>query len=170
MADVTSRGFRIDRFEDGNGIECSLQESSAARDEGLVWFGCNDIGLKRFDPSDATVKGWANVELENDAPYGVLHAVNSRMHLTQSQVAALLPALTHFVETGYLPASTTEAERMSSNEQPSRAEGHYWVRWNASQNWDVMYWLDGFFWDNNDAGFRSDDFTVGPRIYPPGIN
>lgn len=95
----TIRGFRVDTFVDANGVRCSLQESSAAADEGLVWLGCDEIGLKRFEP----YKGWTDVALEQNAPHGVCHVANTCMHLSQSQVAALLPALTHFAETGSLP-------------------------------------------------------------------
>lgn len=99
MNKTTSRGFRIDEFEDANGNECSLQISSAAGDEGFVWLGCNEIGLKRFVP----YYGWTDVILEHNPPYGVLHVANNRMHLSQSQVRALIPALVHFAETGNLP-------------------------------------------------------------------
>ena len=100
---ATNRGFRIDRFEDANGVRCSLQMSSAYGDEALVWLGCAEIGLKRFEP----YKGLTDVTLEQNAPHGVYHVANTRMHLSQSQVAALLPALTHFAETGELPARAT---------------------------------------------------------------
>ena len=99
MGDKTNRGFRIDKFTDANGVSCSLQISSAVRDESLVWIGCDDIGLKKFVPH----AGWADVPLEQDHPYGITHVANTRMHLTQSQVRALLPALQHFAETGNLP-------------------------------------------------------------------
>lgn len=97
MAETTNRGFRIDRFEDAYGVECSLQESSLAADEGHVWFGASDIGLKHFKAGD----GWRDVEL----PHSVAehYSANNRMHLSQSQVAALLPALQHFAEHGVLP-------------------------------------------------------------------
>lgn len=51
-----------------------------------------------------------------------------------------------------------------------RAEGHYWVRWGSSKNWDVLYWRDGYFWDHNDAGYLPDNFTVGHQVFPPNIN
>ena len=95
----TERGFGIFDFKDANGVECSLQESSAAQDEGLIWLGCNKIGLMRFAPYEK----WSEVELEQNHPGGVTHTANTRMHLTQSQVRALLPALTYFAEHGVLP-------------------------------------------------------------------
>ncbi|WHZ35771.1 hypothetical protein [Sagittula sp. MA-2] len=100
MAETTQRGFRIDRFEDANGEVCSLQRSSAVAEEGMIWLGCSEIGLKRFTP----FKGWEDVELEqNMHKGGVGHVANNRMHLSQSQVRDLLPALQHFAETGELP-------------------------------------------------------------------
>lgn len=97
----TERGFERSEFEDANGVECSLQESSAAQDEGLIWLGCNEIGLKKFVPHE----GWSDVPLVNDRHTGVTYIANTRMHLTQSQVANLLPALQHFAEHGVLPSS-----------------------------------------------------------------
>lgn len=101
----TERGFHIMNFEDANGVGCSLQESSAIGEEGLVWLGCNDIGLKRFVPNE----GWSDVPLEN-SPHGISHLANTRMHLTQMQVRELLPYLQHFAEFGLLPESTLNDE------------------------------------------------------------
>ncbi len=98
----TSRGFERGQFTDRNGVSCSIQESSAADDEGLIWLGCNDIGLMKFTPYYG---GWETVELEMDLPNGTYHSANTRMHLTQSMVRELLPLLQHFVETGQLPTS-----------------------------------------------------------------
>ncbi len=95
--EATERGFRIDRFVDQRGVNCSLQKSSVAG-ETCVWLGCDEIGLMRFDPDF----GWIELDVENDRP-GVSYTANTRMHLTQAQVAQLLPALQHFVETGELP-------------------------------------------------------------------
>lgn len=50
-----------------------------------------------------------------------------------------------------------------------RPKGHYWVRWACSQNWDVLFWRDGKFWDHHDCGFPADAFKIGPRIFPPGF-
>lgn len=70
---VTKRGFGYYEFKDKYGQECSLQDSSLAS-EAAVWFGV-DINLKGEE-------------------------VRNRMHLTQDQIKALLPILTHFAETG----------------------------------------------------------------------
>jgi hypothetical protein len=94
----TSRGFLRGEFKDRNGVACSLQESSSA-EEACIWFGCNDIGLQRFEPG----KGWSDVALEQNAPDGIVHIANTRMHLSQEQVAEMLPALAHFAAFGSLP-------------------------------------------------------------------
>lgn len=95
----TNRGFLRGEFKDRNGASCSLQESSIADDEGCIWLGCNDIGLMKFEPG----KGWLAVELQNDPPHGIRHQANTRMHLTQTMVAELLPALVYFAVHGELP-------------------------------------------------------------------
>lgn len=82
MADLrferTSRGFAIARFVDHYGSKCSLQKSSFYPDpEYCIWLGVD----RAFTGEQAA----------------------TRMHLTQSQVRALLPALQHFVEHGDLP-------------------------------------------------------------------
>ncbi|MCP4410164.1 MAG: hypothetical protein GY807_20965 [Gammaproteobacteria bacterium] len=95
----TERGFLVGEFEDANGEVCTIQESSAARSEGLIWLGCKEIGLRKLVP----YQGWSDVELENNNPNGIAHTANNRMHLTQSQVQELLPTLQYFVEHGRLP-------------------------------------------------------------------
>jgi hypothetical protein len=102
----TERGFAITKFRDKNGESCSLQESSLVDDEGCIWLGCNDIGLKKFTPGE----GWSDVPLQNDGPGGIAHIANTRMHLTQSMVAELLPALTYFAEHGTLPSEEQQDE------------------------------------------------------------
>jgi hypothetical protein len=73
----TNRGFAVTVFKDLYGVQCSLQKSSLATDD-VIWFGCDE---------------------------GTHHQGQcmARMHLNQKQVAALLPALQHFVDTGELP-------------------------------------------------------------------
>lgn len=86
---ATQRGFDFTKFVDGNGVECSLQRSSAATRE-MIWLGVND--------SDPRVcvrgEGWVPV----DMPKGYL--ANTRMHLSREHVKALLPHLIKFAETG----------------------------------------------------------------------
>lgn len=72
----TNRNFDIIEFVDRYGKECSLQKSSLATED-AIWFGCNE-GL-HFEGK-----------------------CMARMHLTQEQVAELLPYLQHFIETGEL--------------------------------------------------------------------
>ena len=88
----TSRGFLRADFKDGNGVDCSIQESSAAEDA-FLWLGVNDPDPK-YCPGDGT--GWHPYPL----PGGV-HC-NTRMHLTRENVAALLPLLQRFLMTGEL--------------------------------------------------------------------
>lgn len=70
----TNRGFNRAEFTDRYGSECSIQESSLATEYAL-WLGVH----KDFNGVEST-----------------------RMHLTQEQVAELLPLLQRFVETGRL--------------------------------------------------------------------
>ena len=93
---VTGRGFGIITFKDANGVECTVQESSACRDEGLIWLGAKDIGLQHFK----AYEGWKDVELVNTIEEH--YVANNRMHLTQSQVKELLPILKRFAKTGYI--------------------------------------------------------------------
>lgn len=97
---LTNRGFAIVEFKDANGNECSLQESSAVRFEdddgsvsdGKIWFGMDKDN--NGEPVGKTVDG---------------HKLGARMHLTQSQVRALLPLLQYFAEHGEL-ALTPDTE------------------------------------------------------------
>jgi hypothetical protein len=80
----TERGFARYDFRDLNGDECSLQKSSMAGTLGseelisAIWLGCEH----------------ETVHEKTGQPCG------ARMHLTQAQVASLLPVLLHFVMTG----------------------------------------------------------------------
>ena len=101
----TQRGFKVGDFHDSKGNACSIQESSQVADEevgAFIWLGCNEIGLRRFEPG----KGWSEVHLENETiPSGVSHVANNRMHLSQRDVTELLPVLQHFAEHGELPST-----------------------------------------------------------------
>jgi hypothetical protein len=87
----TNRGFRLKHFMDSNGVDCSIQESSAIG--GFLWLGVHDVQHKYF-PGDCT--GWHDVAL----PDGV--SCFSRMHLNRKQVRALLPLLERFAKNGSL--------------------------------------------------------------------
>ena len=89
----TERGFDISEFTDSYGEKCSLQKSSSAMED-MIWLGIDDPKLTVFED-------------ENMGKYLVTKmpkhfSVSSRMHLTQEQVADLIPHLQHFVETGEL--------------------------------------------------------------------
>lgn len=88
----TARGFMHLAFKDHYDIACSIQESSLAT-EAAIWLGCDDANPRHCVPD----KGWQPVAM----PEGTV--TNTRMHLTQEQVKALLPALIHFAECGELP-------------------------------------------------------------------
>ena len=103
---ANDRGFMRGEFADLNGVVCSLQESSIMHEEGVIWLGCNDIGLKRFEP----YIGWSDVPLAKGGPGEITYIANTRMHLTQSMVRALLPALQHFAEHGSLPHSPEQQD------------------------------------------------------------
>ena len=100
---TTSRGFSVIEFSDRYGDKCEIQESSLAT-EAAIW-----LGVANANPqimwADAKAAG-----VETDAtcgwvPYPIPKEVllSTRMHLTQEQVAELIPVLQHFVETGRLP-------------------------------------------------------------------
>lgn len=89
----TNRGFSYIEFKDEKGVVCSLQKSSIATDD-CIWFGANEIGLKHFKAG----QGWEEVKLINNMEEHFI--ANNKMHLTQKQVALLLPILQRFVETG----------------------------------------------------------------------
>lgn len=104
---VTNRGFRIDKFVDHYGNPCSLQKSSLATEE-AVWLGIDDpkpqimavdaVKMGRLDLVPVgQVSGWVKWPIPDEV------SIKTRMHLTQAQVKALLPALLHFAETGELP-------------------------------------------------------------------
>lgn len=86
----TSRGFAFAEFEDEHRNRCTIQKSSLVEPE-CIWLGCTTLNVQAFFPGD----GWKEVAMpEGD------YIANNRMHLTQAQVAELLPLLQRFVETG----------------------------------------------------------------------
>lgn len=88
---TTRRGFDLIEFSDHYDIKCSLQKSSLATED-AIWFGCNDADPRRLIPN----QGWHSIPM----PEG--YVADTRMHLTRDQVAALLPHLQRFVETGHI--------------------------------------------------------------------
>lgn len=95
--DTTSRGFGIFCFTDGSGTQCNIQESSACRDEGLIWLGAAQLNVQVMKDN-----GWETLNIEK-LPDVTSVCGNERMHLTQSNVKELLPLLTYFAEHGVLP-------------------------------------------------------------------
>lgn len=99
---TTGRGFAVLTFTDRYGAACSLQQSSLAT-EAAVWFGPDDAAPKVL-ASQAASLGVETSERTGWVPYPIPPGVSltTRMHLTREQVAALLPYLQRFVETGEL--------------------------------------------------------------------
>lgn len=101
----TERGFAYIEFTDAYGTLCNVQKSSLATDD-AIWLGAKEIGLKKFTPH----VGWEDQDTRGDPPHGVSFIANNRMHLTRDDVAALLPILSHFVETGEVSTHNPEKE------------------------------------------------------------
>lgn len=95
---VTERGFVRGDFVDRNGIECSIQESSAA-DEACIWLGCNDAAPRVCIPGGDPA--WRLLSIP-EFLLGLEIVYNTRMHLTRAQVEALLPVLQKFFDSGKL--------------------------------------------------------------------
>jgi hypothetical protein len=97
---VTQRGFGLYKFLDRYGNGCSLQDSSLA-EESAIWLGIDDPDPKIMCSDASKLK--VNRQSENGwQPFYIPEEVqiNTRMHLTQDQVKALLPVLQYFAETG----------------------------------------------------------------------
>jgi hypothetical protein len=96
------RGFKRLEFIDRYGVDCSIQRSSLATED-AIWLGVSEAD-PRILAREARALG---VDTDQDngwisypVPQGV--SMNTRMHLTRDQVAALLPTLQRFAETGEL--------------------------------------------------------------------
>lgn len=96
----TDRGFAIADFKDMYGESCSLQKSSLATED-AIWFGVTDVTpiIMASDAEKCGVKtkkttGWVIYPMPEEV------FINSRMHLSRETVAALLPTLQLFVDTG----------------------------------------------------------------------
>jgi hypothetical protein len=96
-------GFAVGEFLDFYDTLCSIQKSSLA-DEDCIWLGVNEPNAKILT-GDGT--GW------HDYPLPPNVTCTTRMHLNREQVAALLPILPRFVETGEV-----EAVAFSEEEAP----------------------------------------------------
>jgi hypothetical protein len=94
---LTNRGFAYIEFEDKYGLKCSLQKSSAAFVD-CIWFGVDNVSIIASKEAEGIP-----IKIDQEAIKKVFNVdivTNSRMHLTREQVAALLPILQKFVETG----------------------------------------------------------------------
>lgn len=94
-------GFAVGEFLDFYDTLCSIQKSSLA-DEDCIWLGVNEPNAKIL-PGDGT--GW------HDYPLPPNVTCTTRMHLNREQVAALLPILQRFVETGEVEAVPLHQEK-----------------------------------------------------------
>lgn len=98
---TNDRGFAYYEFEDSYGASCSLQKSSAATKD-KIWLGVNDAKPKILATNAKKLGihthgidcGWIPFDIPDEV------SLSTRMHLTQEQVAELIPILQKFVETG----------------------------------------------------------------------
>jgi hypothetical protein len=79
----TQRGFLHADFTDLYGESCSIQDSSLATTD-AIWLGVDHVNAREM----SSVVG---IDPER---------IPARMHLSRDQVAALIPVLQRFVETG----------------------------------------------------------------------
>ena len=95
----TGRGFAYYEFTEVNGEVCNIQKSSSAMQD-CIWLGNKNIGLKGFIPHGNP--SWRDVtEDQIKEKFGFQYIIaNNRMHLSREQVAALIPILQKFVDTG----------------------------------------------------------------------
>jgi hypothetical protein len=97
---ITRRGFALNEFVDFYGHECSIQKSSLATDD-AIWFGIDNpnpqimaFHAAQYGVETTETTGWVPYPIPDEV------SIDTRMHLNREQVAALLPILTKFVETG----------------------------------------------------------------------
>jgi hypothetical protein len=95
----TGRGFAYYEFTEVNGDVCNIQKSSSTMQD-CIWLGSKNIGLKGFIPHGNP--SWRDVTDDQiKEKFGFQDIIaNNRMHLSREQVAALLPILQKFVDTG----------------------------------------------------------------------
>jgi hypothetical protein len=86
----TERGFTIIHFKDSYKNDCSIQNSSSVIDS--IWLGVDNPKLTVFE--DESMGKYIVTDMPKT------FSVYSRMHLTKETVAALLPILQKFVNTG----------------------------------------------------------------------
>lgn len=111
---TTARGFGLVKFRDHNGVECSLQQSSAIdmeSEDGLenpgssyLWLGCVDADPQMFIPNGDP--SWQRVPMPEQ------YIANTRMHLDRRQVVALIEHLRCWLETGHFESDVLDAEEI----------------------------------------------------------
>jgi hypothetical protein len=101
----TNRDFYRGEFTERNGHVCSLQESSAMDEEGLIWLGINEADPE-YCPMNGT--GWHKMPLPDCVKPGMDTLFHTRMHLSQTHVQELMPSLMHFVKYGNLPDESND--------------------------------------------------------------
>lgn len=104
--ETTERGFKIVRFKDHYGSQCSLQQSSIWLEDNEPGCSCVWLGVSVIEPkvmasdassvgikTEATV-GWVDYPLPEQV------TLNNRMHLDRDQVLALVKHLNQWLENG----------------------------------------------------------------------
>lgn len=96
----TARGFALVDFIDLYGSACNIQKSSLASED-AIWFGIEDANPLIL-ASNANLFGVDTDKTTGWVPYPIPSEVllTTRMHLNREQVAALIPILQKFVNTG----------------------------------------------------------------------
>lgn len=101
---MTGRGFALLEFYDLYGARCNVQMSSLA-DQEAIWLGV-ESAEPQIMASQAATFGVDTKETAGWVPYPIPEQVllTTRMHLSREQVAALLPVLQRFADTGEVRA------------------------------------------------------------------
>lgn len=101
---TTERGFTLLEFSDLYGARCNIQLSSLAERE-AIWLGV-ESAEPQIMASQAAAFGVQTKETVGWVPYPIPDQVllTTRMHLSRQQVAALLPVLHRFADTGEVRA------------------------------------------------------------------
>jgi hypothetical protein len=94
----TERGFDLIEFKDRYDAACSLQQSSLAS-ESAIWLGIDDPNPQVM-ASKAHEVGVSTSETTGWVPYPIPKEVfiNTRMHLTRTQVEGLIRRLLYWLD------------------------------------------------------------------------
>lgn len=93
----TIRGFEVQHFKDDDGVDCSIQESSAC--EPHIWLGVLKIIWTDAEKCGIPVPAQARWY---DYPIPPEVHIQSRMHLTRKQAKKLAKKLEYFAKHGRL--------------------------------------------------------------------